>query len=334
VLESKKSTDRNCVCTPSGRLVSKSRGVTVRTGCPLTPLVTVLMALVTVLILTALHVSAAVLGRHSARPASGFEFIDEQEQLVAIGRVKEIQTPHLFLLDQQDAGGELLVLTSTPLTEDEAGATVLVRGALRSLGDDELNQIEGWPTIEQYTRARLRDGEVLVASSVTVRVTRNLIVPPARASRRQMPAAAAERPEVLMLRPAMLAHHIDELAGQNVRIVNARVVGVFEPHAFLVESATRYEETLGQRDRILVLIDAGKLRVPAEDLVTSTVHVIGVARTVLGARVSAEAPWPLRLDRDLARRLEVRAAVVATSVRTADGTELTDRRPSGTTRGR
>jgi hypothetical protein len=127
---------------------------------------------------------------------------------------------------------------------------------------------------------------------------------------------------------------IEELAGHHVKVVNARVVGVLEPHAFLIESATRYEEALGQRDRILVLIDAAKLRVPAEDLVTSTVHVIGLARTLLGARVSAEVPWPTRLDRDLARRLEVRAAVIATSVRTADGTELTDKHPSGTERAR
>jgi hypothetical protein len=127
----------------------------------------------------------------------------------------------------------------------------------------------------------------------------------------------------------MLADHIDDLAGQNVKILNARVVGVFEPHAFLIESATRYQETIGHRVRILVLIEAAKLRVPAEMIVASTVKVVGVARTLLGAQVSAEVPWPTRLDRGLIERLEVRAAVLASSVQTAEGTELTDRLSTG-----
>jgi hypothetical protein len=63
--------------------------------------------------------------------------------------------------------------------------------------------------------------------------------------------------------------------------------------------------------------------------VASTVKVVGVARTLLGAKVSAEVPWPAKLDRDLVGRLEVRAAVLATSVQTAEGTELTDRRSTG-----
>jgi hypothetical protein len=146
------------------------------------------------------------------------------------------------------------------------------------------------------------------------------------ASRRADKAASASQTIPITLRPAMLAANIEELAGHSVQILNARVVGVFESHAFLIESARRYEEILGHRDRILVLIDAANLRVPAESLVASTVKVVGVARTLLGARVSAEVPWPTKLDRDVVDRLEVRAAVLATSVQTAEGTELTDRR--------
>ena len=127
----------------------------------------------------------------------------------------------------------------------------------------------------------------------------------------------------LTLRPSTLVDHIDELAGQHVRILNARVVGLFEPNAFLIESATRHLKPIGYRDRILVLIDAATLKVPAESIVASTVRVVGVARTLLGIQVTAEVPWPAKLDRDLIKRLEVRAAVLATSVQTAEGTELT-----------
>ena len=122
----------------------------------------------------------------------------------------------------------------------------------------------------------------------------------------------------------MLASSIEELAGLHVRMLNARVVRVFEPHAFVIELAARYEEVKGRNDRILVLIDSGKLRVPDDAIVASIVNVIGAARTLAGVQVSAEVAWPAELNRDLVRRLEVRAAVLATSVATPDGIELTD----------
>jgi hypothetical protein len=127
----------------------------------------------------------------------------------------------------------------------------------------------------------------------------------------------------LTVRPAMLAWQIDELAGQQVRIVNARLVGVFEPTAFLIESATRIPTLLGHRDRVLVLVEKGSLRVPAAVAVASTVTVLGVARTLLGAKVTADVPWPTKLDDALIERLEVRAAVLASSVETPEGIELT-----------
>jgi len=123
----------------------------------------------------------------------------------------------------------------------------------------------------------------------------------------------------------MLAYNVEEIAGLDVRIQNARVVRVFEPHAFVIEPATRYEEEKGSRNRILVLIDSGKLRVPDDKIVASIVNVIGVARTLAGVQVSAEVAWPAELNRDLVRQIEVRAAVLATSVATSDGVELTDR---------
>lgn len=125
------------------------------------------------------------------------------------------------------------------------------------------------------------------------------------------------------MRPSMLADHIEEFAGRRVRIQTARVVGLLETNAFLIEPARSYLSPLGFRDRVLVLIDRGALRVPAETLVASNVIVVGVARTPLGLQVSAEVPWPAQLDRETMKRLEVRAAVLATSVQTAEGIELT-----------
>ena len=130
----------------------------------------------------------------------------------------------------------------------------------------------------------------------------------------------------LTIRPSMLADNIEYFAGKDVTITNARVVGVLEPHAFLIEPASREPLSLGTRDRILVLIERGSLRVPADVLVSSTVTVVGVARSLLAMKVASEVPWPRQLDADLVHRLEVRASVIATSVQTPEGIELTDRR--------
>jgi hypothetical protein len=78
-------------------------------------------------------------------------------------------------------------------------------------------------------------------------------------------------------------------------------------------------------DRVLVLIGGAELRVDAAVLRGTDVHVAGTARTLLGAQVTAEVPWPRELTPDMVKRLEIRAAVLATSVRTADGVELTRR---------
>jgi hypothetical protein len=134
------------------------------------------------------------------------------------------------------------------------------------------------------------------------------------------------------VRPSALAHLIDELAGQTVRVRNARVVGVLNPRVFLIESATHFPAMLGTRDRILVLVGGdAALRVAPAALVASSVTVVGVARTLLGVQVTAEVPWPAELTRDVVERLEVRAAVLATSVQTAERVELTARPASSST---
>ena len=55
------------------------------------------------------------------------------------------------------------------------------------------------------------------------------------------------------------------------------------------------------------------------------IEVVGVARTLLGVQVSREVPWPPELTPQMVKRLEIRAAVLAASVHTADGVELTVR---------
>jgi len=141
-------------------------------------------------------------------------------------------------------------------------------------------------------------------------------------------ALTAQEPELqrrgeiprVTLDPTTLAYNIDELAGLRVRVLNARVVRVFEPGAFLIEPAIR--DTM-YRDRVLVLIDAGSVRIPSETLAGSTVRILGIARTLLGARVSPQPSWPRTLDRKLIEHMEVRGTIVATSVETPEGIELT-----------
>jgi hypothetical protein len=127
------------------------------------------------------------------------------------------------------------------------------------------------------------------------------------------------------MRAGTLAAAVDELAGFELRLLDARVVGVLEPHAFLIEPATRYQKAMGNRDRLLVLIDGAALRVDADSLVGSTITIEGVARTLIGMRMTREAAWPAQLSDRNIERWEVRAVVLATSVQTADGVELTDR---------
>lgn len=127
----------------------------------------------------------------------------------------------------------------------------------------------------------------------------------------------------LLVRPSTLAAQIEELAGHTVRVVYARVVGVLNPRAFLVDTSTRLPPVRGHRARLLVLVGEGSLAVPATTLVSSTVTIAGTARTLLGMQVSREVPWPAELRPESIERLEVRGGVLATSVRTAEGVELT-----------
>lgn len=136
---------------------------------------------------------------------------------------------------------------------------------------------------------------------------------------------AADTPQPILVRPTMLAAQIGELAGHTVTIPYSRVVGVFNPRAFLIDTSTRLPPVVGHRARVLVLVERGELNAPPSLLVASTVTVGGIARTLLGMQMSREVPWPKELNPEAVERLEIRAAVLARSVRTADGVELTSR---------
>jgi hypothetical protein len=152
---------------------------------------------------------------------------------------------------------------------------------------------------------------------------------PAATERR--PFVAESRPPLelpglpILVRPSTLASQIGELAGHAVRVPYSRIVGVFNPRAFLIDTATRLPALPGNRGRVLVLIEPGPLRLSPEEVVASTVTVVGVARTLLGMRVGAEVAWPTELRADTINKLEIRAAVLATSVQTPEGIELTGR---------
>ena len=135
-----------------------------------------------------------------------------------------------------------------------------------------------------------------------------------------------ERPAApILVRPATLAAQIGELAGQTVRVPYSRVVGVFNPRVFVVDTASRLPALPGNRGRVLVFVDPGALRVADTMLVSSTVTVSGVARTLVGMQVTGEVAWPRELRPEVIERLEIRAAVLAASVQTAEGVELTSR---------
>jgi len=136
------------------------------------------------------------------------------------------------------------------------------------------------------------------------------------------PQVRAER-LALSVRPEMLAYQIDSIAGQSIRVPYARVVGVFEPSVFLIDSQSELPPLAGHRARVLVFTQATALRVAPARLVGATVTVSGVARTLLGMQVSAEGWWPAALTPDAVKHLEIKAAILAKSVKTPDGVELT-----------
>ena len=223
------------------------------------------------------------------------------------------------------------------------GSVVVVGGVLRSIDQ------AGVAADERGDAAVDRETVVIAARSVVIEDGSDLIrarnrglvtrrpgrATPGRTRGRRLaaqpgPAVVNRASAETTLRPTALANLIDEIAGQDVRVMNARVVGVISPQVFLIEPASRFQMTLGTRDRIAVLLAGNAaLRVDSPTLVGSNINVVGVARTPLGLRVSREVAWPRELTNEYMERLEVRAAVLATSVLSPDGVELTSAGTAG-----
>lgn len=266
-------------------------------------------------------------GQETRTPPSG----------IVRGRVQAVYGSRLFTVENGIAPDrDVLVLAPDPRATPAPGATAEAHGVFRRLEQADLEEMRGRQEVDASAQ-KLVGRRVLVAMSL-MSVTRGK---PAQSAAEDMPRQPA-RPSPLdaprrtrsagiatmLVRPATLADQIEDLAGHPVKVPYARVVGVLDARAFLIEPASSLPPAVGNRDRVLVLVDGGSVRVDAASLVSSIVTVAGMARTLLGAQVSAEVPWPAALDREAVERLEVRAAILATSVHTADGVELTDRLPT------
>jgi hypothetical protein len=257
---------------------------------------------------------------------------------IVTGRVERVHAPRLFTMTTETHKGDsLLVFVPNAEATPLVGTTVAARGIFRWFEDAGIENSDDWRRVDEPTREELISHAVLVATSIVTSTRRELAArravprmvarPPSQAER---PAQTRSNEPPIAVRPGTLADHVNSLAGRFVRIPNARVVGVFDPRVFLVETQNELP-TLVDRTRVLVLIDAAALRVDAAALVASTVTVSGVVRTLLGMQVTREVPWPAALTRDLVEHLDIRAAVLARSVQTPDGVDLTVRVPSAPT---
>jgi hypothetical protein len=255
----------------------------------------------------------------------------EGEDTLIRAPVRRVLSPQLFSLEYQaGVDGELIVLAIDTDATPVPGATILVGGALRKVSEGVLKATTGWDQVDARTRDSLAARPILVASSIRTAAGRQLLgaAPPAGRAARQVvreDPPGTRAPGWSCVWSGALADLIDEVGGHQVRLPRARVLVVINPQAFLVESASPLPPLVGNLDRVLVLINAGTLRVEPALLVGTNVTVLGAARTLLGLQVTNEVPWPQILTRQVTDRYEIKAAVLATSVQTADGVELTSR---------
>src|SRR5215470_5928694 len=128
----------------------------------------------------------------------------------------------------------------------------------------------------------------------------------------------------ITVRPSALAQVVSELAGSPVSVQRARILWVIDPHAIVIESDSIFDPTWRDRDRVLVLLERNRsLAIPRPPVAIAPVNVVGIARTLLGIQAAQDVPWPQALTRREIERLGIRAAILANSIRTSDGVELT-----------
>jgi len=126
------------------------------------------------------------------------------------------------------------------------------------------------------------------------------------------------------LHPFALAQSVGELAGYAVNVQRARILWVIDQHAVVIESDSSFGPTWRDRGRVLVLVGRDRsLAIPRPPVAIAPVTIVGVARTLLGVQAAHDVPWPEPLTRHEIERLDIRAAILASSVQTADGVELT-----------
>jgi hypothetical protein len=257
----------------------------------------------------------------------------EHEDLIIRATVRRVLGPRIFTVERAVADGELVVLT--PFADAApAGTTVLVRGVLTPAGEARVRYARVWNALQADVQKSMASRPILVAASLSAEVPRVVRLQPetevrlkpdttlaSQPAQREAAARAREADET-RLHPAALAQLIDELGGRQITLSKAYVPAVLNPRVFLVESGGAIPPTVGNLHRVLVLVDGGTLRVDAAALVGSNVRILGVARTLLGMQVTREVPWPPELTREILDRYEIRAAVLASSVQTADGVEL------------
>jgi hypothetical protein len=254
----------------------------------------------------------------------------QSEDMLIRAAVRRVLAPSVFTLEYQPGvDGELIVLAHDAEATPVPGTTILVGGLLRMVGEGELRNAAGWDQIELRTRDAMAGRPILVATSLRTAAGRQLLATRAagRAARQlasQDPPGTRE-PLQTRLHPGAVAELIDEIGGRQVQLPRAKVLVVINPQAFLIESASPLQAIVGNLDRVLVLVNGGALKVDPALLVGSNVRVVGTARTLLGLQVTNEVPWPQVLTRQVTDRFEIKAAVLATSVQTADGVELTAR---------
>jgi hypothetical protein len=250
-------------------------------------------------------------------------------QLIIGGEVRRVLGSGAFVIEDPRADdGELLVVVPDAESTPIPGASVVARGLFRRFEQAELDRMRIWTEIDPATREPFAARPILRADSLTTAAGRSLMrreVLPLRPLARRSPVVASGQPAPINLHPGGLAALIDEVGGRPVTLLRARVIAVLNPQVLLIESASPLQATIGRLNRVLVLIGDAELRVDAASLTGADVHVAGTARTLLGAQVTGEVAWPRELTPDMVKRLEIRAAVLATSVRTADGVELTRR---------
>lgn len=133
----------------------------------------------------------------------------------------------------------------------------------------------------------------------------------------------------ITVRPSALAQVVSELAGSPVNVQRARILWVIDAHAVVIESDSVLEPRWRDRSRVLVLVERNRaLAIPRPPVSIGPVNIVGIARTLLGIQAGQDVPWPPALTRHEIERMDIRAAILASSVRTPDGVELTSATPA------